>query len=378
MNIKFFRKCSVTLLLFPLILAFSSLTGCIEGGSQPLPESTAGGMNQQPGEWSGQLRVEIDPELEKDLFCLRGNVFLTGTANLSSLLLNATLSQGRSLVVSTKYLLMELEPNREYSFEIAKNSRLMPGEYICTLEASGPCGSLARESIRCSLEEDQANSSPPSFSSQGFISLSDAKAFFVGQALEKGSNEVSSGRVSSFREEEEDDERTRGEHEDERVHEDERDESLTEPSLEGERTDLESKGEASDEGSGEDGSELEFSDEAGNEEMASGLRDMASHGGDLVEDTSSLAGHRAFIKGSNAAESVAEPAVDDLYGEEIVPAIVHQGVVEQRLVGSSTSKKYHLPDCRYAEKIKPENRIYFQSEKEAKSQGYLPCKSCHP
>ena len=47
-------------------------------------------------------------------------------------------------------------------------------------------------------------------------------------------------------------------------------------------------------------------------------------------------------------------------------------------VGSSTSKKYHLPDCRYALKIKQENKVYFQSAEEAKSQGYLPCKSCHP
>ena len=47
-------------------------------------------------------------------------------------------------------------------------------------------------------------------------------------------------------------------------------------------------------------------------------------------------------------------------------------------MGSATSKKYHRPDCRYALKIKPENLIYFQSEEDAKEQGYLPCKSCNP
>ena len=51
---------------------------------------------------------------------------------------------------------------------------------------------------------------------------------------------------------------------------------------------------------------------------------------------------------------------------------------EAMLVGSSTSKKYHLPDCRYALKIKPENKIDFQSPEDAKRQGYLPCKSCNP
>jgi micrococcal nuclease len=48
------------------------------------------------------------------------------------------------------------------------------------------------------------------------------------------------------------------------------------------------------------------------------------------------------------------------------------------LVGSITSKKYHLPDCRYAQKIKPENLISFQSIEDARDQGYLPCKVCNP
>jgi methylphosphotriester-DNA--protein-cysteine methyltransferase len=47
-------------------------------------------------------------------------------------------------------------------------------------------------------------------------------------------------------------------------------------------------------------------------------------------------------------------------------------------VGSKTSKKYHRPDCRYALKIKPENRIYFAGIEEAQKQGYIPCKTCSP
>ncbi len=45
-------------------------------------------------------------------------------------------------------------------------------------------------------------------------------------------------------------------------------------------------------------------------------------------------------------------------------------------MGSITSKKYHRLNCRYALKIKPENRIYFQSLDDAKEQGCHPCKSC--
>lgn len=52
--------------------------------------------------------------------------------------------------------------------------------------------------------------------------------------------------------------------------------------------------------------------------------------------------------------------------------------LEGALIGSTTSNKYHLPDCRYAAKIRPENKAYFANEEEAKRQGYLPCKSCNP
>ena len=45
-------------------------------------------------------------------------------------------------------------------------------------------------------------------------------------------------------------------------------------------------------------------------------------------------------------------------------------------VGSKNSNKYHLPTCRYAKSIKPENRVCFSSEDDAKSKGYLPDKNC--
>jgi len=53
-------------------------------------------------------------------------------------------------------------------------------------------------------------------------------------------------------------------------------------------------------------------------------------------------------------------------------------VVEGRYVGSTTSNKYHRPDCSYAKKIKPENRIYFSDVWAARDAGYLPCKACNP
>jgi hypothetical protein len=47
-------------------------------------------------------------------------------------------------------------------------------------------------------------------------------------------------------------------------------------------------------------------------------------------------------------------------------------------VGSTTSNKYHRLDCRYAVKIKEENRIFFASSEEAEEAGYVPCKVCNP
>lgn len=47
-------------------------------------------------------------------------------------------------------------------------------------------------------------------------------------------------------------------------------------------------------------------------------------------------------------------------------------------VGSTTSDKYHRPDCRYAEKIKDENKIFFSDAEEAEEAGYSPCKVCNP
>lgn len=47
-------------------------------------------------------------------------------------------------------------------------------------------------------------------------------------------------------------------------------------------------------------------------------------------------------------------------------------------IGNKNSKKFHLPDCQWAEKISPRNRVYFKSRNEAIKAGYVPCKVCRP
>lgn len=48
------------------------------------------------------------------------------------------------------------------------------------------------------------------------------------------------------------------------------------------------------------------------------------------------------------------------------------------VVGSKESDKYHVPTCRWAKKIEPENLIKWNSAAEAKAAGYSPCGTCHP
>jgi len=47
-------------------------------------------------------------------------------------------------------------------------------------------------------------------------------------------------------------------------------------------------------------------------------------------------------------------------------------------VGSINSDVYHYPTCTYAQRIYPENQIWFSSSQDARAHGYRPCKVCHP
>lgn len=47
-------------------------------------------------------------------------------------------------------------------------------------------------------------------------------------------------------------------------------------------------------------------------------------------------------------------------------------------VGSIDSDKFHYPSCRFAEKILPENEIWFDTREEAYAAGYVPCGVCKP
>ncbi|UCF56679.1 MAG: hypothetical protein JSW15_11505, partial [Deltaproteobacteria bacterium] len=53
-------------------------------------------------------------------------------------------------------------------------------------------------------------------------------------------------------------------------------------------------------------------------------------------------------------------------------------VVKTPISGCRTTKIYCLADCPAGRRTKPENKIYFRSREEARTNGYRACKICKP
>lgn len=49
-----------------------------------------------------------------------------------------------------------------------------------------------------------------------------------------------------------------------------------------------------------------------------------------------------------------------------------------KYVGSKNSNRFHRPDCKWAKRIKPANRVWFDTRQQALKAGYVPCKVCKP
>lgn len=280
-------------------------------------------MQERASELSDQLpdsrlQMDYDVELSRDLFRLQGDLFLPGAANMGYILLNASLQKEESPIFSTKYLLMQIEPNREYGFEICRSCRLESGEYDCILKAEAPQGIMAEEVRKVRLEGS-------------------------GDRLEGWSQAEETAFWRMIEEyEREGDER-------------ERDESVGAESeeIEGEenKNDEEMEGEAA-------------GDEGGLQECAGGGDDAK------VDDAGKESpGKPSYSESSSIALFSGYRARDD---EDGISSR------EESLVGSKSSRKYHRPDCRFAQKIKPENLISFSGVEDARREGYLPCKVCNP
>ena len=264
-----------------------------------------------------RLEMDYGVELSRDLFRLQGDLLFPGAADLGYILLNASLSKEKSPVLSTKYLLMQIEPDHEYGFEICKSCRIESGDYDCILRAEAPQGLIAEEVRKVSLVESRDR---PEVWSQA-----EEAAFW--QMIEE--YERAEDVEREMEEEDGGDEYA--------SKEDERDEDV--------------------------GKEDER-DEDGIEDNGGGGYELNANnvGKESLQEPS-------HSESSSIALFLGYPARGD---EDEISS--HEAI----LVASKSSKKYHRPDCRFAQKIKPENLISFSSFEDARREGYLPCKVCNP
>jgi hypothetical protein len=305
---------SVFQILFALCIATFCISGCLEKATGPMQELSSVLSDQVS---DSRLEMDYEVELSRDLFRLQGDLLFPGAADLGYILLNASLSKEKSPVLSTKYLLMQIEPDHEYGFEICKSCRIESGDYDCILRAEAPQGLIAEEVRKVSLVESRDR---PEVWSQA-----EEAAFWQmieeyerAEDVEREMEEEDGGDEYASKEDERDEDVGK---------EDERDEDGIE-----------------DNGGG--GYELNAND-VGKESLQE-----PSH-----SESSSIALFLGY------------PARGD---EDEISS--HEAI----LVASKSSKKYHRPDCRFAQKIKPENLISFSSFEDARREGYLPCKVCNP
>lgn len=333
---KFFNKCGITYLLFLLLMAHIIMSGCIE----KTEISRTGTAKVQLAEDSPlQLHVDFDADVSCNLFRVRGSLMFAGNSSFPYLLLNATLRQGDKAIGSTKFLFIQTKPDEDLSFEISKNMKIPRGRYNCTLEVVGPGGLLDCESRECGLAEPWEEAMLPA-STIPSERLATKTAEQLLQEFMSNQDDAVSKRDSAA----------------------------------SKQDDAQSNQDDAREG-----------EAAANREEAMKNKIYAS---DRNDDISSVSSEDAVLKESSeelvssSPDVFANPDLDNDSSEQLgVKSNPSSGISAKqdgRFVGSVTSKKYHRPDCRYALKIKPDNRIYFDSVEDARSQGYLPCKTCNP
>jgi len=66
----------------------------------------------------------------------------------------------------------------------------------------------------------------------------------------------------------------------------------------------------------------------------------------------------------------------DVYVPENQSATVQNGLNMGNYVASKSGSAYHLPWCSGAQRIKEENKIWFDTKKEAEKAGYKPAGNC--
>jgi hypothetical protein len=338
---QFHRNKGVWPLLL-LALMVPCMTGCIQNDKyiegSPVkdialkePSSEGNRVLKDSMPYDRSLRLDLDflPEVTGATFHTGGDLVLWGNTTLPYLMLNATLWRSGLLVEKAKYMLIQVEPGKKYSFDIFQNQRIAQGDYDCNLEASSPFGSLFSEKHHCFVINEPA-----------VLNLQDRNA----ADKEKAVQDVSVGskmRVSEL-----------------------------EVQSQGMNQDMNS------EGNGVQGVNSE-ADSAGASKISSRVDK-----GEVLKPTKNDGTVSRNSSGLDvaSAQTSKSPGTQAIRTAKPNRAAVERSKIEAKddgmFVGSTGSNKYHMPDCRSVAKIK--NKIYFKSAEDARKNGKVPCKTCNP
>jgi hypothetical protein len=280
------------------------------------------------------LRLELDFQsgVGTQLFKSWGTLILWSDRSLPYLMLNATLCDKDRRVNNAKYMLIQVEPEKLYSFDISKNLKMPNGEYNCVLEASGPFGLIASETRDCSALDESADPDPIDE-----IEASHHKASH--DFLSQYRSEVIEEKSPSP------DKYPNGDQENERI-------------LETPPTDLEPESYSDAEKSYKSKSpeDPETSGLVGQDNIQQGVPFSQSSEGSVRGVYGANKDNRTTA--ANGSVQIADWNDDGIF------------------VGSTGSNKYHRPACRFVAKIK--KKIYYKSVQDAKKDGKVPCKICNP
>lgn len=328
--------------LLLLVIAVPCMTGCIQNDKfiegSPVkdialkePSSEGNGVLKDSMPDDRGLRLDLDflPEVTGATFHAGGDLVLWGNTTLPYLMLNATLWRSGLLVEKSKYMLIQVEPGKKYSFDIFQNQRIAQGEYDCNLEASSPFGSLFSEKRHC-----LAIVEPPVPNLQDLNAAGEEKAV-------QGVSESSNMRVSEL-------------------------------DVQSQGMNQEMNSEKSGVQGGNSGVNTYGALEISSEVDKGKILKPAKNGEVANKDSSDL-----DIVPTRSSKNPGTQAIGTIKQNR---AAVESSKIEAKddgmFVGSTGSNKYHMPDCRFVAKIK--NKIYFKSADDARKNGKVPCKTCNP
>lgn len=94
--------------------------------------------------------------------------------------------------------------------------------------------------------------------------------------------------------------------------------------------------------------------------------------------------YRTDINGTVVFVSDGKTVTAKTLGNAIMPRAPNGAAVASAVpsgvgyIGNKNTHKFHRPDCYWAQKIAPHNRVMFKTREEAVKAGYAPCKVCKP